>query len=67
MPERLELEECFKGIVEFPVYCPECGPEHAKIKKNGRDNNHADHPQLFYCKRCRKSFYIHTSWVFNVL
>ncbi|MHA1449395.1 MAG: hypothetical protein ACTSP4_08250, partial [Candidatus Hodarchaeales archaeon] len=65
MPERLELEECFKGIVEFPVHCPECGPEHVKIKKNGRDNNHADHPQLFYCKRCRKSFYIHTSWVFN--
>ncbi|MHA1169544.1 MAG: hypothetical protein ACTSRU_17090 [Candidatus Hodarchaeales archaeon] len=67
MPERVELEECFKGIVEFPVYCPECGPDNVKIKKNGLDNNHADHPQLFYCKKCRKSFYTHTSWVFKVL
>ncbi|MHA1169286.1 MAG: hypothetical protein ACTSRU_15775, partial [Candidatus Hodarchaeales archaeon] len=49
------------------VYCPECGPDRVKIKKNGLDNNHADQPQLFYCKKCRKSFHAHTSWVFHVL
>ena len=67
VPENKSLEPLLKASVLFPIYCLYCGPKKAKIKKNGFDGKHADNPQRFYCKHCKSSFYVHTSWIFHVL
>ncbi len=67
VPEQPELESYLKAFVEFPVFCPKCGPEKNSLKKNGRDHRHSACPQLFFCNRCHTSFYAHTSWLFHQL
>ena len=67
VPENKNLEPLLKASVLFSIYCPYCGPKRTTIKKNGFDGKHADNPQKFYCKRCKSSFYAHTSWIFHVL
>ena len=67
VPENLIIEPFLKSFVEFEVLCPKCGPKRKNNKKNGFDKNHSKKPQLFNCKRCKKSFYAHTSWLFSQL
>ena len=63
VPENPRLEPVLKAFVEFPIWCPKCGPFRQSLKKNGFDRNHAAQPQLFYCKRHHLHFYAHTSWI----
>ena len=67
VPEQSELEPLLKGFVEFEVLCPKCGPRRKNNKKNGFDKNHSEIPQLFFCNRCKSSFYAHTSWLLSQL
>jgi len=67
VPEQPELEPFLKASVEFIVYCPKCGPRRNFLKKDGFDDKHSAHPQLFYCKRHHMNFYAHTSWLFRQL
>lgn len=63
VPEDTSIEPFLKASVEFPIWCPKCGPFRTQLKKNGFDTNHSAHPQLFYCKRHHLQFYAHTSWI----
>lgn len=63
VPEEPSIEPFLKASVEFPVWCPKCGPNRNYLKKNGFDWNHSSHPQLFFCKRHKMHFYAHTSWI----
>ena len=67
VPEKPIVEPFLKAFVEFEVLCPKRGPRRKNHKKNGFDKDHSKIPQLFFCKRCRSSFYAHTSWLFTQL
>ena len=67
VPEDPSIEPFLKASVEFPIWCPKCGPNRNYLKKNGCDTNHSAHPQLFFCKRHQIHFYAHTSWIFSQL
>lgn len=67
VPEDRTIEPFLKASVEFPIWCPVCGPFRHSLKKNGFDTNHSACPQLFFCKRHKIHFYAHTSWIFTQL
>ena len=61
MPECTPLERYLNYSVRFEVLCPIEGC--TDIRCNGYDK-HFDPPvQLFFCKKHKRSFYAHTSWV----
>lgn len=65
VPNSDILNEFINVTVDFAIICPQCGPERQKLKKNGHDTKLQGKPQVFHCKRCKKSFFAHTSWVFK--
>jgi len=48
VPEDLTIEPFLKASVEFPIWCPKCGPFRSYLKTNGFDTNHSASPQLFF-------------------
>ena len=64
MPDDLSLSEFINVSVDFEIICPVHGPKCNEIVKNGFDRKVKGNPQLFLCKKKKKSFYPHTSWIF---
>lgn len=65
VPDNDIVNEFINVTVDFEIICPRCGPERHKIKKNGHDTKLEANPQVFYCYRCQKHFFPHTSWIFK--
>ena len=65
VPDKDIINEFINVAVDFEIICPQCGPKKHKIKKNGHDTKLEGDPQVFYCYRCKKHFFPHTSWIFK--
>ena len=61
VPENQSLEGHFKQSIEFTILCPVSGCK--EIKANGFDYKFEQPVQFYKCKRHRRVFYAHTSWL----
>ncbi|MHA1910938.1 MAG: hypothetical protein ACTSYA_04495, partial [Candidatus Kariarchaeaceae archaeon] len=61
MPECTSLERYLNYLIRFVVLCPIAGC--TEIRCNGYDKHFDPSVQLFYCKKHKRSFYAHTSWI----
>lgn len=65
VPSQEMINDFINVAVTFEILCPKCGPKNKNIKKNGHDVKLKGDPQIFYCNVCHKSFFAHTSWIFQ--
>ena len=65
VPDKPDVNEFINVTVDFHIYCPDCGPENVKFKKDGHDTKVNGCPQKFKCNICGGYFYPHTSWLFK--
>ena len=61
VPECTSLEGYLNYLIRFEVLCPVAGC--TEIRCNGYDKHFNPPVQLFFCKKHKRSFYAHTSWV----
>ena len=65
VPNHEIINDLINLTATFEILCPKCGPNNRNIKKNGHDVKLKEQPQIYFCKNCKKSFFAHTSWIFN--
>ena len=65
VPNKDIINDYIKVTVEFDIISPSCGPEDSNIKKNAHYRKLDGHPRVYFCKKCKYSFYVHTSWIFK--